>query len=50
MVKKDCFAYRKGMTKRYCAALKELYCEGGECKFYKKSQSCEKEEPKEKKQ
>lgn len=38
-LKKDCFAYKericgKGIH-RHCSALKELYCEKEQCKFYK---------------
>jgi len=31
MIRKDCFA-RKG---KQCAALNDLYCRNGECRFYK---------------
>ena len=45
-VKTDCFAYEKresanGKTKELCKAMNALYCETGECKFYKNTkQAC----------
>lgn len=42
-VKKDCFAYRPGQKnprrKAECGALNEMYCQYGECKFYKDKES-----------
>lgn len=34
-MKKDCFAYTITAKGRYCKALKEMYCNKGECAFYK---------------
>lgn len=39
-VKKDCFAYKEkdyaGKIQSTCIALKELYCQKEQCKFYKR--------------
>ncbi len=36
LIKLDCFAFVKENNKEYCNCLNNLYCEKGECNFYKK--------------
>lgn len=34
-IKTDCFAYDATLAHRHCTALEELYCQKGQCNFYK---------------